>query len=171
MARGRKGNSLIEFVLFGIPTIFMSLSVFEGSLTMWEYHTLTEAAAIGARYVVTHGSDCSQGGNSCTRTGSQVAGVIQSAAVGLDPTKVNVTLTPQTGTVIGPYVLSDCVAGNVHATNCTANFPNGLAPPSTITVTLTYTVHNPIVMLWPGARGVTNTGATLGAVSSQEVVF
>jgi len=171
MARARKGSSLIEFVLFGIPTIFMSLSIFEGSLTMWQYHTLSEAAAVGARYAVTHGSDCSQGGNTCTSTGKQVATVIQAAAVGLDPTKVNVTLTPQTGTVVGPYHLSDCIAGNAQASNCTANFPNGLTPPNTITVTLTYTVSNPIVMMWPGAGKVTETGATLGAVSTQEVLF
>jgi Flp pilus assembly protein TadG len=171
MARGRRGTSLLEFVFLGVPTIFLSLSVFEGSLTMWEYHTLSEAAAVGARYAVTHGSDCSQNGNSCTSTGIQVAAAIKAAAVGLDPTKVNVTMTPQTGTVVGPYHLSDCALGNAQAANCTANFPNGLAPPSTVTVTLTYTVHNPIVMLWPGARTVSSLGATLAAVSTQEVVF
>jgi Flp pilus assembly protein TadG len=171
MARGRRGTSLLEFAFVGVPTVFLSLSVFEGSLTMWQYHTLTEAAAIGARYAVTHGSDCSANGNSCTTTGKQVATAIQSAAVGLNPANVTVTLTPQSGTVIGPYALSHCVAGDSQATNCTANFPNGLAPPNTISVKLTYAINNPIVMLWPGANKVSETGITLGAVSTQEILF
>jgi hypothetical protein len=165
---------MLEYVLYGIPALFLTLSVFQGSVTMWQYHTLAEAAATGARYAVTHGSDCSQNGNTCTTTAKQVAAVIQSAAVGLDSTKVNLTLTPQSGTAIGPYFLSDCVAGNSNASGCTGNFPpsgtNG-APPNTITVKMTYLANNPFVMFWPGAGSMMQKGVTLGAVSTQEIMF
>jgi Flp pilus assembly protein TadG len=173
--RGRKGSAMLEFVLLGVPSLFLTLSVFEVSLTMWQYHTLAEAAATGARYAVTHGSDCSQNGNSCATTAAQVATVIKTAVVGLDPAKVNVTLTPQTGSAIGPYTVSNCSAGNAQATGCTNNFPpTGAtgAPPNTITVNLTYTAANPFAMFWPGAgKGTVQKAVTIGAISTQEIMF
>lgn len=166
---------MLEFVFLGVPSLFLTLSVFEVSLTMWQYHTLAEAAATGARYAVTHGSDCSQNGNSCTATAEQVATVIKNSVVGLDPTKVNVTFTPQTGSAIGPYTLSNCSAGNAQATGCTGNFPpSGAAgaPPNTVTVNLTYTANNPVAMFWPGGgKGLLVGGLTLGAISTQEIMF
>jgi Flp pilus assembly protein TadG len=165
---------MLEFVLLGVPSLFLTLSVFEASLTMWEYHTLAEAAATGARYAVTHGSDCASP-NSCAATAAQVATVIKTAVVGLDPAKVNVTLTPQTGSAIGPYTVSNCSAGNAQATGCTGNFPpTGAAgaPPNTITVNLTYTAANPFAMFWPGAgKGMMEKAVTIGAISTQEIMF
>jgi len=175
MTRGRKGSTMLEFVLFGVPTLFLTLSVFQASLTMWQYHTLAEAAATGARYAATHGSDCSQNGNTCTTTGKQVAAVIENAALGMDPTKVNVTMTPQTGSAIGPYTLSNCVAGNAQATGCTGNFPpsgSSGAPPNTITVKVTYAANNPFATFWPGVgTGMLQRSVTVGAASTQEIMF
>ncbi len=172
MPRGRRGSAMVEFALLGVPTLFLTVSVFEISMTMWQYHTLAEAAAQGARYAATHGSDCSQNGNTCTTTAKQVASVIANSAVGVDPTKVTVTLTPQTGSAIGPYTLSDCETADANAPNCTNNFPpTSLAPPSTITVRMTYAVSNPFVLFWPGAGKVADKGMTLGAISTEELLF
>lgn len=174
MLFSKKGSSLLEFVLVGVPSLFLTISVFEVSMSMWQYHSLAEAAAVGARYAVNHGSDCSQNGNSCTTTARQVASVIENAAVGFDPTKVNVTFTPESGSAIGPYLLNDCVAGDAQAANCANNFPpSGSAgmPPNTITINLTLTIANPFVMFWPGASRVVAHNFTLGAVSTQEILF
>jgi Flp pilus assembly protein TadG len=38
--RTRRGSSILEFVLVGIPIIFVLISLFEISRGMWTYHTM-----------------------------------------------------------------------------------------------------------------------------------
>jgi Flp pilus assembly protein TadG len=161
----RRGSLMLEFALVGIPTIFLTVSSIETSMAMWQYHTLEECAAAGARYVITRGADCA---GSCTVTVGNVISKIVAAGVGLDDTKLTVKLvsasTSPSGTTYSP-------ASN-YLSSSTA-FPPGADATvgDDITVTVSYQVTNPFVMYWPGAGKVMGANYTLGATSRQRIIF
>lgn len=61
----RGGNAMIEFVLVGIPLIFVLISIFEMARGMWLYHTLAYSVKEGVRYTIVHGQNCATAPNSC----------------------------------------------------------------------------------------------------------
>src|SRR4051794_18293265 len=54
----RRGNSMVEFTLVGIPLIFALISIFELARGMWIYHTMAYAIKDTTRYVAVHGQLC-----------------------------------------------------------------------------------------------------------------
>src|ERR1051325_6804549 len=91
------GSSFLEFVLVGVPVIFVLFSTFEMARGMWSYHSLAYAVREGTRYAIVHGSDCASSPNSCTVTIANIASVIKKAGVGLDGSALSLTFTPNTG--------------------------------------------------------------------------
>src|SRR5579863_5373707 len=94
---GRRGTAVIEFTLVGIPLIFLTISIIEASIAMWQYHSMMYANEIVARYAAMHGKGCTQNGNSCTITVGTVAKMIASQAPALDTSKLDVTLYTNSG--------------------------------------------------------------------------
>ena len=47
----RRGNSLIEFTLLGVPLLFIVISIVAVSIDMWEFHNLAYASELTARYI------------------------------------------------------------------------------------------------------------------------
>src|SRR5260370_17206566 len=94
--RKRKGNAMLEFVLVGIPVIFVLISLFEISRGMWTYHTMAYAVREGVRYATVHGKGCASP-NTCQVTIGQITSVIQTAAIGLPASTTTVTFTPASG--------------------------------------------------------------------------
>src|ERR1700691_3435129 len=100
--RRRRGATMVEMTLVGIPTIFILISIFEISRGIWMYETLANAAKAGVRYATVHGADCVTSGssgtfnefggiyNACTVTAGGVANVIKQNGVGLDLTGTTV---------------------------------------------------------------------------------
>jgi len=162
----RRGSSMLEFMLLGVPVIFMTLAAFDASLAMWRYHTMAEVVQVGARYISSHGLGCTQSGNSCTVTVGNIISVITQNGLGLDTGKLNVTLISANANIPCNPVSS-----------CTSNttvFPQtgDNSPGSDIQVSATYPIDNPIVMFWPGTTSMPTTGVlTLGATSTQRIVF
>ncbi len=156
---------MLEFALVGIPTIFLTVSSVETALAMWQYHTLEECAAAGARYVITHGADCA---GSCTVTVGNVITKIVSTGVGLDSSKLTVKLitasTAPTGTTYNPAS---------HYLSNSAAFPPAADATvgDDVTVTVSYQVSDPFVMYWPGAGRMLGSAYTLGATSRQRIIF
>src|SRR5258707_9069254 len=95
--RQRGGATLVEFVLVGIPAIFIVISTVELSRGMWNYHTLCRAVNEGARLASIRGEGCTKAGNTCSVTVGTIATTIATAAVGLPPANFNVTLTTDSG--------------------------------------------------------------------------
>lgn len=161
----RRGSMMLEFALVGIPTVFLTVSVFEASIGMWQYHTLEECAAVGARYVITHGADCA---STCAVTVGNVLTKISQAAVGLDDTKLSVTLvsasTSPTGTTYNP--ISNSLTSST-AFPPTADGTVG----DDITVKVSYKVSNPFLMLWPGVASMSSSDVTLAAISRQRIMY
>jgi Flp pilus assembly protein TadG len=165
--RKERGSSLLEFALVGVPAMFLCISVFAISMTMWQYHTLAFVAQRVARYVTAHGYNCGQDGNSCSITLANVATYAEASAIGLDKSKLNLKLTASSGD-------TSCAP----VTNCDSNggtYPVGStdgAVGADIVVTATYSVNNPITMFWPGAGTVTTpSNLTLKGESRQRITF
>src|SRR5258708_26191990 len=92
--RRQKGSSMLEFVLVGIPVIFVLISLFEIARGMWTYHTMAYAVREGVRYATVHGKGCASP-NTVQVTIGQITSVIKAAGVGLPPSTTTVTLTRQ----------------------------------------------------------------------------
>jgi Flp pilus assembly protein TadG len=162
--KSRLGNALIEFVLVGVPIIFITISIVEVSIDMWEYHSLAYATEVTARYVTTHGATCSANGNSCTITIGNVATYFAAQALALDSSKVIVKITDGSGTT---------TCNPVNTCNSTATqFPNASynSVGSDIKIVSTYILRNPLALYWPPDVDAAGT-FTVGATSRQRIVF
>ncbi|MBZ5607663.1 MAG: pilus assembly protein [Acidobacteriia bacterium] len=159
-----RGSATLEMTLVGIPLIFVLISTFEMARGMWIYHTLAYATRAGTRFAVVHGQNCSVAGNNCAVTRATIAGVIQSAGLGLDPGLLKVqmkSLSEDTGLVTLASLLND-----------SATFPTGAGAvqQAPITVYAQYPFQSAISMFWPGARGGIQFGSFALPASSQERV-
>ena len=164
--RGQRGGStLLEFTLVGIPVIFVLISTFEIARGMWVYQTLNYSVKRGLRYAIVHGWNCGQSGNTCNVTIGQIAGVVNKASLGLDTTRMSLTFTPSSGSVVS-CALSDCL------NNSTVWPPSGAnAPGMNVAVSATYPFRSAISMFWPGTRGgATQFAAFNFGASSNDVM-
>jgi Flp pilus assembly protein TadG len=143
----KRGSSLLEFTLIGIPLICVLITTFEMSRGMWSYHTLAYAVKGGVRYAVVHGQDCAKPPNACTVTISQIARTIRAAGVGLPANLVTLRFTDANGSAT-TCSLSDCIANY----NVSAWPPSSAnAPGQDIRISGTYAFRSAMLMFWPGA--------------------
>jgi Flp pilus assembly protein TadG len=166
----RQGNATLEFVLVGLPLIFVLMSVASICFGMYTFHTMEEAVEQAARYVITHGSTCSTNGNSCAITVGTIAKTIASAAPGVINGSLDVTLIPNSGagseTTCNP--VTSCFS-NSTAWPPSANSNN--VPGNDIVITADFSYPSPIAMFWPGA-GSSHFGTMyFHAASRQRLMF
>jgi Flp pilus assembly protein TadG len=156
---------MIEFLLVGIPVIFLTASIIEMSLDSWQFESMAYAVQTAARYACQHGRTCTKNGNACTIEVEDVAGLINAQAPSLDPSQLNVTLTTHSASV-------SCTPLNSCLTN-TAQFPNstdnGVGFP--ITISATYPMKSMFPMMWFGSGNFTGSAFTLGANAYQTIVY
>jgi len=163
--RSRRGSSLVEFTLVGVPILFLSTAVFEASLAMWQYYTMQHAIETADRYVATHGRGCTQNGNTCSLTVGNVASMIAYQAIAVDPTKMNVSLISATATTTcNP--LNTCFSSTTQFPSSTDNGVN-----QDVTITATVSITNPLAMFWPGSGSVSAGTFTLGGKTRQRIQF
>jgi Flp pilus assembly protein TadG len=157
-----RGNALIEFVLVGIPLVFMTVSVEEMSRGMWQYHTLQYACKMANAYAAVHGATCAQSPNSCTVDVSNVVGVFESNAIGVPMSSVAVTLTSENNSASCSKV-STCSSGASWSTEWppSANTDNQVG--KWIKFRADYTFSTALALFWPGAGKPVIFGSTLGA--------
>lgn len=165
----QKGQSLVEFVLAGIPAIFLVVSVVDIALGMWNYESLSRAVNKGARMAAVAGARCSANGNSCTITVGTLTTAIANSAIGVPQSGLIVTLVTDSGATTTCNPISSC-------TSSTTTWP-----PSTnsdnqagkkVTVTAKYKFSSALAMFWPASGGKVKFGsAWLPASSTQYVLF
>lgn len=164
---GRRGSSLIEFTLLGVPLLFLFTSVMACSIDMWQMYTLSYAVEQTARYAALHGSTCSSGSNTCTIARSDVATFFQKQAMALDASVTTMVINDGSGEVTCTPV-SSCPSS-------TSRFPsvghNSPVTPDLVTIKATYALVNPIFMFWPGGGAVHAARFTVGATSTEQVIF
>jgi hypothetical protein len=159
----RRGSVMLEFAMTGIPLIFTLLSLFWMSMGMWQYHTVAEAVNSTARIASVHGAGCVS--LSCATTVDTVAKQIASSAIGIPASQLNVTLHSQATGDISCNPLSNCYG------NSTA-FPSSAANTTSTVITISATYQfSSAISLWSPHGRVTFNPITLGANSSQPIVF
>jgi Flp pilus assembly protein TadG len=172
-ARNRSGNALLEFSIFGIPMIFVLISIFELSRGMWVYHTLAYATKDTARYAAVHGQLCVSTAAGCALTVAQVAGRLQYAGVGLLPSQLNATFQTPTQTVTcNP--LQACLASTScfpTASDCSATLDSGSVQGQPVTVSAVYPFQSAISMFWPGTKAIVFGTFNLPAKAQELIQF
>jgi Flp pilus assembly protein TadG len=73
MRKRERGSTLLEFVLVGIPLVFLLISTVEISRGMWHYHTLAHAVRRATRFAMVKGQGCTVGANTCVVTIARIA--------------------------------------------------------------------------------------------------
>jgi hypothetical protein len=144
MRRQRQaGSAIVEFTMTGVPLIFIWISIVQMSLGMWNYHTMQYATKLAGEYVQVHGgTDGYCKSNTCQV--QNVATVLATAAVGLQPSLLNVsfyTISSSdhlTQTLVASCLLSACESN-------TTNFPNE-ASNSEFAIKMEYQFNNALVM-------------------------
>jgi Flp pilus assembly protein TadG len=165
----RRGLAMLEFTLHAIPLLFVIISLFWMSMGMWEYHTLAEAVNETARYAALHGADCV--GQTCATTVEQIANTLAGRAVGIPPGQLNVTLT----SVAQDYTcnpLTSCQSNSSAWPSLAGNTAVGDSSAGTdISISAKYQFSSPI-SVWVPTYGSVRLGAvTLGANSTQPVIY
>ena len=163
--RKRRGSAMVEFVLAGIPVIFILISIFELSRGMWTYHTMAYAVREGVRYAAVHGKGCATP-NTCQVTIGQITSVIKAAGTGLPPSTTVVTFTPASGSASSATMTSQLTSTTLWPP------PAANAPGQNIKIKVTYPFRTFLAVFWTGAGGVNYSGVfNLGASSSAPIQF
>jgi Flp pilus assembly protein TadG len=163
----RRGFAMVEFTMLTIPIVFLTITIVNTGIAMWQFHSMVYSIETAARYAITHGRGCTQNGNSCAITLGNVATVIKNQAPGLDSSKFNVTLTTGNGsTVTNCNPLNTCLSS-------TAQFPSSTDNGVNLDVKLVGTcpVANPLTLFWPGSGGISGGTFNLRATSRQRIIF
>jgi Flp pilus assembly protein TadG len=161
----RRGFALVEFTLVGIPLMFLTISIIEASIAMWQYHSMMYANEVVARYAAMHGKGCTQNGNTCTITVGTLAKMIANQAPSLDTSKLDVTLYSNSGnTPCAP--ITACYSSNTQFPSNTDN-----AVGNDVKFVASYPIYNPMPLMWPGAGQTAGGDFTLGSTTRQRIVF
>ncbi len=88
---GERGQALIEFALT-IPVVFMVLfGIIDFGRALYAYDLVTNAARLGTRYAIVHGTSCTP--SPCTATSGDIQTYVQSMVTGIDASSVTVVAT------------------------------------------------------------------------------
>lgn len=83
----RRGATLVEFALFFLLFLALSVGLMELGRGIWTFTTLSHAARQGARYAIAKGSFSPIGGDDPT-----IEEVVKRNAIGLEPSDITVTI-------------------------------------------------------------------------------
>ncbi|MDA1312624.1 MAG: TadE/TadG family type IV pilus assembly protein [Acidobacteria bacterium] len=96
---------MVEFSLFFITFLVLSVGLMELGRGVWTYVTLSHAARAGGRYAIVHGAS-----NPIAVDGTTVTEYVKDNAVGLNDSNLSVVVSYDTGT---PGDAAPNVQGNV----------------------------------------------------------
>jgi Flp pilus assembly protein TadG len=158
---------MIEFLLVGIPLLFLILAIVQMSLGMWTYNMLANTVDEAARYAsIKSGTLANPTCRALTPgTVGYVTCQIQTIGPGLIPSKLTIVLADSTGTSVhcSPVTAANCL-------NSISPYPAtaAVAFVDTVMVTGTYPFATPIAIFWPTAGPMQLAGnITVGASSTQ----
>ena len=162
--QNRRGNTLIEFTLVGIPVMFVLISTFEMARGMWIYHTLAYAIKEGTRFAIVHGQNCTTAPNTCGKAIQDVATVVKNAGAGLNASQLSLTFSSASNAAV-TCTLNNCLS------NATAwpQYPDN-QPGLLIGINGIYPFQSAIAMFWPGAGSGITFGVAYFPAGSREIV-
>ncbi len=163
--RRQRGSTMLEFVLVGIPLIFVLISLFEIARGMWTYQNIAYAIREATRYASMHGSGCASP-NTCLITVGQIADYVQAAGPGIDPAST-MTLTPAVGTAISGSIT------DLHSNTATWPPTSANTPGNTVKISIKYQFRTILAIFWTGDGAPLNDSQTftLPASSTETIQF
>lgn len=176
LARRRRGSTMVEMTLVGIPAIFILISIFEISRGIWLYETLAHAAKAGVRFATVHGADCvpdsyNNINNNCAGTYGLVASVIKQTGIGLDVNATNITFTSEAGTSQAVSVTNTLESWLSNNSSWPPNdgISNTVGQPIAIEVVTPF--RSALALFFPGARAVSFAVGNLAGSSQDNIRY
>jgi hypothetical protein len=157
---------MLEFVLLGVPAIFVLISVFQMGIGMWEFHTIDSAVHQLGRYMQVRGRGCTQNSNTCSVTVGQIATQMESYAIGIPGQLFSVTLVNPGGNSISCSPLSSCTSNAIVWPQSPYNGPGQI-----FVIYATFNWSPAIGMVWPGAKTQIFPTYTIGSSTAEEIMF
>ena len=176
-SKKKRGSTLLEFTLVGIPVIFMLISIFEISRGMWLYHTLASAIKDGTRFAIVHGNNCNVYPSNCVVTIRDISERIRRNAVGFVPDDLqNLEFISATRGTFTCATLAACLDTGDPGDLSWPGGPVGSAPEdfpdgrqfAWVEIRAQYPFRSAIAMFWPGAGRGQNFGEFLLPASSRD---
>lgn len=155
---------MIEFIFTGIPILFIWIGIFWMCIGMWHYHTLQYAVKEATGYLAVHGASYVSAAGSSIQI-KNVASVLATQAVGIQPSAVNVTFTA--GGSSRSCRLDNC---KTDSTTWPPTANNAIGTDITIRADI---VFNSMFALWTPGSGSTafSNSYDLPGYSHQQIVF
>jgi Flp pilus assembly protein TadG len=97
--RGQRGQTVVEFALAGTVLLSLMFAVIDFGRALFTYNVVTNAARIGSRYAIVHGSSCTLA--ICPASSSAIQTYVLSKVSGLNPSQLTVTARWTTGSGCG----------------------------------------------------------------------
>lgn len=160
--------AIVEFSLAGIGMIFLLICTFHLALGMWNYHVLANTVHDTSRYLSVKGVNCTKPGNGCSVTIGTIAGKIESLAIGIPSSNLNVTLTTESGAVTTCSPITSCES-NTTVWPPHTNSDNAVG--KKITVSAAYRFQSPLLFFWTGQSAQEFGTVWFPSSSTQTLIF
>jgi Flp pilus assembly protein TadG len=164
----RRGTAMLEFVLSGIPMIFVWIGIVQMSIGMWHYVVMQHAVKTAGNYLAHHGSSYVAAGNTAS-TIQDAANVLSTAAIGIPASEVSITwkATPITGSAVTTTcVLSACKTDATQWPPASASFPG-----SVVEIKADYVYKTSLAMFVPGKGTMRFNNPNLPGYTRQVILF
>jgi Flp pilus assembly protein TadG len=154
-SKGGRGSTMLEFALVGTLFLMVWISTVQLAIGMWRYHTIQNAVKVAGTYTAVHGSDCSTGGNSCGIAIQDIANVLKTNMIGVDPAQVTVTFNAMSSdhTTVASSVTCQLYGGSTPCTSNTTSWPPSSynTPGTDFEIKTEYQLHSTLATVWlPG---------------------
>ncbi len=93
--RGQRGQTVVEFALAGTVLLSLMFGIIDFGRALFTYNVVTNAARIGSRYAIVHGSSCTLA--ICPANSAAIQTYVLSKVTGLNPSDLSVTARWTTG--------------------------------------------------------------------------
>ena len=139
LRRDERGSALVEFALCGVLGSFLMFGIIDFGRAIFTDNLVANAARLGTRYAIVHGSACQLSG--CPATQTQIQNYVRSTSSGVDTSQLTVTAA----WAAGPY----CYTAPYQGAGCI------------VTVTVSY----PFKFVLPFVKSVTMSSSSQFAIS------
>lgn len=139
-AHSERGSVLVEFALVSSVALILMFGIMELGRALFTYHLVSNAARLGSRYAIVHGSDCSITLAGCAATTpAQIQTYVRNSSPGISSSSLAVTTAWTTGAA--------CLGSPFKGSGCT------------VTVQATYTFTSIVPLLNMASIPMTSTSA------------
>ncbi|MFN2459636.1 MAG: TadE/TadG family type IV pilus assembly protein [Candidatus Velthaea sp.] len=88
---GERGSALVEFGIASTIVLTLIFGIVDFGRALYTYHLVSNAARLGSRYAIVHGSDCTA--TDCPADATAIQTFVRTQAPGIDPNALTVTTT------------------------------------------------------------------------------